>query len=116
MGNDVSTGGRKGATSIKSLGSTSHSTFSAINSAAREVGGRIRDSIGRGVTGAVGGFKQLGSAGAGALSGIGGKIEGVVSGLDTMEGLIGAVAGGFGLMEIASMSWGGATQRQFNQA
>ena len=114
MGNDVSSSARKGENSLKSMGQSGVSSLSGLKASVRETAHNIKDGISQGARSAVSSLKGLGSAGGSAISSIGSKIGGVLDGMDTLEGLIGMVAGGFGLMELASMSWGGATQRQFN--
>ena len=101
MGSDISTGANKGASSLRSLGSSSTSTFGAIKDGAREVGTNIRDSISKGSSAGISALRQLGSTGASALKTIDGGIRGVLGGMGELETMIGAVIGGFGLMEIA---------------
>jgi len=113
---EINYGARQAQSGIKNIKGESSGAFSAIKAGATSAGTSLKSGIESGARAGASALKSLGSAGASAIKGIGSGLDSIFSGFSTLEGVIGGVIGGFGLMEIATMSWGGATQREFNTA
>lgn len=114
-GSDINKGTTKATSGFSKLKSQSASTFSTITAGASKTSTTISTGFSKATSTATAGLSKMGSVGKSALTGIGGSAKSAIDGLDTLEMGIGAVIGGFGVMEIAGASWSGATQREFNE-
>jgi hypothetical protein len=109
------TGRASGQTVASSMG-IGTTAINKLGSAASTVGSKISAAISKGSQTASSAIQKLGTTASATFSKISSGASKAGSSMDGISSAITGLAGSYGVAEIASDAWTGATQRQFNTA
>ncbi len=116
LGSEASKAGTTIGSSISKGATTASSALSKTGSIGSKVGGLIGSAMSKGANVASQAVSKLGSTASATFSKISSGASKASSSMDGISGAITGLAGSYGLAEMASDAWTGATQRQFNTA
>jgi len=116
VGKNLAANAGKGQSALSMLGSKGATAASAISSAASKAGSIISSAISKGAQVASTAIGKIGSVASATFSKAAKGAEGLSNSLDSVTGAITGALGGFGLMDMATQAWSGATQREGNKA